>query len=410
MTYGETFTVDSDLIEGGDITVTSSNPSVATVSGLVITPVAVGTTTITVSTAANENYRAGSETFTLTVTAPQAKNTAAVAETVFEETFAESTGSITSFSGNDGNGTLSADNTGWSFSNGYGAGESAKFGTKNNNGQATTPDITVVPGQTYTLTFKAAPWSSDNSTMSVSVTGGTISGVSTNNMNTGEWNDYTATVTATSESLSITFAASNNRFFLDEVKLSSNAATLTATLNAYGYTTICSEYPLDFSSAEGYSAWQITDISSDNVVTFEKVTGSVKGGIGLLLMGTAGATVELSSVASTNALDDNLFEGTLAPTYVAAGQYFGLSGNTFKRINAGTIPAGKAVIDANWYNETSAKQFSFNFVENDPTGIKTIDSRSPFSNPTTLYDLQGRRVENPQRGIYIVNGKKVVIK
>ena len=27
-----------------------------------------------------------------------------------------------------------------------------------------------------------------------------------------------------------------------------------------------------------------------------------------------------------------------------------------------------------------------------------------------LFDLQGRRVENPQRGLYIVNGKKVVIK
>jgi len=28
----------------------------------------------------------------------------------------------------------------------------------------------------------------------------------------------------------------------------------------------------------------------------------------------------------------------------------------------------------------------------------------------TIYDLQGRRVDNPRRGIYIRNGKKVVIK
>ncbi len=27
-----------------------------------------------------------------------------------------------------------------------------------------------------------------------------------------------------------------------------------------------------------------------------------------------------------------------------------------------------------------------------------------------IYDLQGRRVENPTKGIYIVNGRKVVIK
>jgi hypothetical protein len=29
---------------------------------------------------------------------------------------------------------------------------------------------------------------------------------------------------------------------------------------------------------------------------------------------------------------------------------------------------------------------------------------------SSIYDLQGRRVSNMQRGIYIVNGKKVVIK
>jgi hypothetical protein len=29
---------------------------------------------------------------------------------------------------------------------------------------------------------------------------------------------------------------------------------------------------------------------------------------------------------------------------------------------------------------------------------------------TVIYDLQGRRVENPTKGIYIVKGRKVVIK
>lgn len=48
--YGSTFTVDDSVIEGGTITVTSGNTNVATVDGLVITPVAVGTTTITVAT------------------------------------------------------------------------------------------------------------------------------------------------------------------------------------------------------------------------------------------------------------------------------------------------------------------------------------------------------------------------
>jgi hypothetical protein len=44
-----------------------------------------------------------------------------------------------------------------------------------------------------------------------------------------------------------------------------------------------------------------------------------------------------------------------------------------------------------------------------PTNIEveTIDNGQQI---TTIYDLQGRRVENPTKGIYIVNGRKVVIK
>ena len=43
------------------------------------------------------------------------------------------------------------------------------------------------------------------------------------------------------------------------------------------------------------------------------------------------------------------------------------------------------------------------------TGIETMsDVRSVMSD--VWYDLQGRRVENPTKGVYIKNGRKVVIK
>ena len=63
--------------------------------------------------------------------------------------------------------------------------------------------------------------------------------------------------------------------------------------------------------------------------------------------------------------------------------------------------------------EISDQQESGKYLVNDVTGSYTdirevrgqmADGRS------TIYDLQGRRVSNMQRGIYIVNGKKVVIK
>jgi hypothetical protein len=43
----------------------------------------------------------------------------------------------------------------------------------------------------------------------------------------------------------------------------------------------------------------------------------------------------------------------------------------------------------------------------DQTGISTIEAAKGNAN---VYDLQGRRVENPTKGLYIVNGKKVMVK
>jgi len=45
------------------------------------------------------------------------------------------------------------------------------------------------------------------------------------------------------------------------------------------------------------------------------------------------------------------------------------------------------------------------------SGIKTIETDDRQSSNSQLYDLQGRRVsDNPQPGIYIIGGKKVIIK
>ena len=46
-------------------------------------------------------------------------------------------------------------------------------------------------------------------------------------------------------------------------------------------------------------------------------------------------------------------------------------------------------------------------IEGDATGIKTIDNGQWTMD--NVYDLQGRKVQNPGKGIYIVNGKKIII-
>ncbi|MBQ3717349.1 MAG: chitobiase/beta-hexosaminidase C-terminal domain-containing protein [Paludibacteraceae bacterium] len=155
---------------------------------------------------------------------------------VFHETFDDCDGT----GGNDGTWSgisgatsdISADETGWSFEKGYAASECARFGASKGNGYATTPSISVTNGTSYTLSFKAAPWGTESSTMTVTVTGGTInsySSVTTEPMTGSQWNSYEYTIVATASSMTIEFNASQNRFFLDEVCMDVAGPTYTIT-------------------------------------------------------------------------------------------------------------------------------------------------------------------------------------
>ena len=48
--------------------------------------------------------------------------------------------------------------------------------------------------------------------------------------------------------------------------------------------------------------------------------------------------------------------------------------------------------------------------ESTQTGIGHTEITDITEKADAIYDLQGRRVENPKKGLYIVNGRKVVIK
>ena len=60
----------------------------------------------------------------------------------------------------------------------------------------------------------------------------------------------------------------------------------------------------------------------------------------------------------------------------------------------------------------AARQFTLNFGDEETMGI--IEVNTNLTNLTNkaadAFDLQGRRIENPKKGLYIVKGKKVVIK
>ena len=77
----------------------------------------------------------------------------------------------------------------------------------------------------------------------------------------------------------------------------------------------------------------------------------------------------------------------------------------FVRSKSGILGAGKCYLDL---TGTTFNAPMFNLGIN-PTGIDEIEVRDARTDHQ-FYDLSGRRVMNPTKGLYIVNGKKIIIK
>ena len=61
------------------------------------------------------------------------------------------------------------------------------------------------------------------------------------------------------------------------------------------------------------------------------------------------------------------------------------------------------------------KKFNALFAEDIATGIKNVnvnenENQNENENENRYYDLNGRKVMNPTKGLYILNGKKVIIR
>ena len=122
--------------------------------------------------------------------------------------------------------------------------------------------------------------------------------------------------------------------------------------------------------------------------------------------GTA-SSFDVPVVAEATAPEGNKLTGVTEPTLIGnltnATDYILYDGK-FYPANEGTLPAGKAYLRV---AEGNAPELGLDF-SGDTTGIINVERGA--LNVEGCYTLDGRRVENPTKGLYIINGKKVVVK
>lgn len=136
-------------------------------------------------------------------------------------------------SSNKDNNVSNSDNSGWSGNNVYGASACVKLGGGSAKGTITTPAIASLSGDA-TLSFKAAAWNGNNerTTLNLSISDGSLDKTSVTLVK-GAWQTYEVAITDGTPSSKVTFEAaytSDNRFFLDEV--------IITTSGSYNYTTV----------------------------------------------------------------------------------------------------------------------------------------------------------------------------
>lgn len=61
-------------------------------------------------------------------------------------------------------------------------------------------------------------------------------------------------------------------------------------------------------------------------------------------------------------------------------------------------------------SQTAGARALFFLMEEEITGINTISNEESVTGKAEAYDLQGRRTKNLKRGMYIINGKKIIVK
>lgn len=322
----------------------------------------------------------------------------------YQETFDDADGT----GGNDGewSGTIASNsytNSDWTFEKVYGADKCIKLSTGSAIGSAISSWIAFENGKTYTLLLRAGAWDGDAANIKISYNGGDVI-VSSEALTQGKFINYAYTLTPAGPSQIKIESTGKKRYFIDDFMIVEGDAKA-ATISSAGYATFSNGEALDFSANADLVVYTATDNGS-SVTLNEVMSKQVPANTAVVLKGAEG-TYEGTVIASAEELGANdlhISDGETATSdqniYVLANKSNGVG--FYKWVGTSSLSSGKIYLKA-----ASSAPF-LGFDGDDTTGIYSVE-RGALS-VEGCYTLDGRRVAQPTKGLYIVNGKKVMIK
>lgn len=181
-------------------------------------------------------------------------------------------------------------------------------------------------------------------------------------------------------------------------------------ITSAGWATL--NFPLPLKVHADVKAYYVTEVNADGIYV-ESIEDVIPAGTPVILSGDEG-TYPFEVAASAASVEGNKLVGTtVARKDVTAGTYYGLKaaseGAAFAPYNVTSIPANKALLPASEIpTDASAVNALYINFGGSATGI---GSASVEQRPAVYYDLNGRIVTYPGKGIYVTaDGRKVFLK
>lgn len=188
--------------------------------------------------------------------------------------------------------------------------------------------------------------------------------------------------------------------------------SLNGPIDATYYATLC--VPFDVTLPTGTSAYTLTLNDAETALTMSDALSEVPAGTPVLLKGSsASATATIGTGYAASPLTSTSLTGTYVSKAVTGstdyflGNYEGAVG--FYHWAGSTLAANRAYFEAsNLSGGSGVKGFG---LEMDDTTVGLSSMPEPLQQENvSVYNFSGQRVAKPVRGLYIVNGKKVVVK
>ncbi len=206
----------------------------------------------------------------------------------------------------------------------------------------------------------------------------------------------------------------NRYVFIKSIEVLNVApASESITVTDAGFATYVSAYDLDFSATTSIKAYSVK-VTEKGVATMTQVD-NVPAGTPVLLYAEGGATESIPTMAGAAAVANNdLVAGKGAAVATEDGENtnmilnVGSNGAGFYYANDQFVGTNRAYLHfATTLSPAAGARMILSFGET--TGIESVKS-ADNKVQSGVYNIAGQRVAQPTKGLYIVNGKKVIVK